>query len=153
MLDDLDPCNWDSDTRDIEVEWVELGQGPRTERTDDETRERHDDSRDRRGDSLDRKLDPRDVFVAHLELPRGEDGRQQIFYADVSRMRELSHDAQLYRAYVREAEQLRERGADIRRVVLDHELKREYRQWLQAHNRGRADSDGRPDRDAREVDA
>jgi hypothetical protein len=82
---------------------------------------------------------------------RDDDGRQT-FQPGVSRARELSHDVQVYRAYVREAERLREQGADIRRVVLDGELKREYQVWLQAPNRGRADSDGRPDRDAREVE-
>src|SRR5438067_1172054 len=76
--------------------------------------------------------------------------RQQTFDAGVNRPREVAHDAQLYRAYLREADRLREQGADIRRVVLDQELKREYQEWLQASNRGRADSDGRPDRDARE---
>jgi len=70
----------------------------------------------------------------------------------VNRARELAHDAQLYRAYLREADRLREQGAEIRRVVLDQELKREYQEWLQAPNRGRADSDGRPDRDAREIE-
>ncbi len=56
------------------------------------------------------------------------DGHHQAgkFYADVSRMRELSHDAQLYRAYLREADRLRDEGANIRGVVLDHEIKREY---------------------------
>lgn len=80
------------------------------------------------------------------------DGRQQTFYADVSRMRELSHDAQLYRAYLREADRLREEGANIRGVVLDHELKGEYQRWLQEHNRGRSDSDGRPDRDPKDIE-
>ena len=37
------------------------------------------------------------------------------------------HDAQVYRAYLNDAERLREDGAVIRRVVLDHELKRESR--------------------------
>jgi hypothetical protein len=37
--------------------------------------------------------------------------------------------------------------------VLEQDLKREYQEWLQAHNRGRPDSDGRPDRDAREIEA
>lgn len=81
-----------------------------------------------------------------------DDDARQAFQAGVSRPRELSHDVQLYRAYVREEERLREQGAEIRRVVLDAELKREYQQWLQEHNRGRADSDGRPDRDAREIE-
>lgn len=81
-----------------------------------------------------------------------DDAREQAFYAGVSRPRELSHDAQLYRAYFREEERLRDQGADIRRVVLEHELKREYQEWLQERNRGRPDSDGRPDRDPREIE-
>jgi hypothetical protein len=78
--------------------------------------------------------------------------RKQAFYSGVSRPRELSHDVQLYRAYLREAERLRDQGAEIRRVVPEGELKREYQQWLQERNRGRPDSDGRPDRDAREIE-
>jgi hypothetical protein len=81
-----------------------------------------------------------------------DDARAQAFYAGVSRPRELSHDVQLYRAYLREEERLRDAGADIRRVVLEQELKREYQGWLQETNRGRPDSDGRPDRDAREIE-
>jgi len=81
-----------------------------------------------------------------------EEGREQAFHAGVNRPRELSHDAQLYRAYLREEVRLREAGGDVRRIVLDHELKREYQEWLQDHNRGRADSDGRPDRDEREIE-
>lgn len=41
--------------------------------------------------------------------------------------------------------------ADIRRVVLEGDLKREYQEFLQAHNRDRPNSDGRSDRDAREI--
>ena len=37
------------------------------------------------------------------------------------------------------------RAAVSGRVVLDYELKREYQQFLQERNRGRADSTGRPD--------
>jgi hypothetical protein len=81
-----------------------------------------------------------------------DDAREQAFHASVSRPRELAHDAQLYRAYLREEERLREQGSDVRRVVLDHDLKREYQEWLQEHNRGRADSDGRPDREPREIE-
>jgi hypothetical protein len=69
----------------------------------------------------------------------------------VHRPRELTHDAQVYRAYLKEAERLREEGANIRRVVLDNELKREYQQFLQERNRGRSDSDGRPDRTPEEI--
>jgi hypothetical protein len=90
------------------------------------------------------------LLVAH----RGDrdDAREQTFYAGVSRPREMSHDAQLYRAYLGEEERLREHGAEIRRVVLDQALKREYQEWLQESNRGRTDSDGRPDRDPREIE-
>jgi hypothetical protein len=35
---------------------------------------------------------------------------------------------------------------------MERELKREYQEFLQARNRERADSDGRPDRDAREIE-
>src|SRR5689334_13124181 len=56
-----------------------------------------------------------------LEAHRGDRGdeREQAFYAGVSRPRELSHDAQLYGAYLREEEHLRDQGADVRRVVLE----------------------------------
>ena len=80
-----------------------------------------------------------------------DDERQQEFYAGVNRPRELSHDAQLYRAYLETETRLRDEGAEIQRVVLEHELKREYQSFLQEHNRDRPDSDGRPDRDAREI--
>jgi len=81
-----------------------------------------------------------------------DDTRQQAFCAGVSRPRELSHDVQLYRAFLREEERLRDQGAEIRRVVLEGELKREYQEWLQEPNRGRPDSDGRPDRDRDEIE-
>lgn len=82
--------------------------------------------------------------------PRDRD-REQVFYAGVVRSRELSHDAHLYRAYLRSAERLRAQGARIQRVVLDHELKREYQRFLQERNRDRSDSDGRPDRSREEI--
>ena len=81
------------------------------------------------------------------------DERHQEFHAGVSRPRELTHDASLYRAYLSAEERLREEGADVRRIVLENDLKREYQEWLQEHNRGRPDSDGRPDRDPREIEA
>ena len=80
-----------------------------------------------------------------------DDDRHQEFYAGVNRPRELSHDAQLYRAYQRVEKEIRDDGGEIRRVVLEQELKREYQSFLQEHNRDRPDSDGRPDRDAREI--
>jgi hypothetical protein len=65
--------------------------------------------------------------------------------------RELSHDAQLYRAYLRAAERLHGEGTRIQRVALDYELKRDYQRFLQERNRDRSDSDGRPTRSREEV--
>ena len=87
-----------------------------------------------------------------LEHHRNTDREpHQRYYAGVLRARELSHDTQLFRAYVKSAERLCAEGARIQRVVLDYELKREYQQFLQARNRDRSDSDGRPDRSREEV--
>ena len=78
---------------------------------------------------------------------RDRDHRQE-FYAELKKPREMEHDAQIYSAYLREAERLQERGARVERVVLDYELKREYQQWLHERDRG----DGRPDRDENEIE-
>jgi hypothetical protein len=87
-----------------------------------------------------------------LESHRDRDqDHQQTFYADLKRERELEHDAQVYRAYEREAERLQERGARIGRVVLDYELKREYQTWLHERDRDRDDYDGHPDRTPEEI--
>src|SRR5438132_6599243 len=81
---------------------------------------------------------------------RDRDDRQE-FYAELKKPREMEHDAQIYGAYLREAERLQERGAHIERVVLDYELKREYQEWLHERDRGPADADGRPDRSEDEI--
>lgn len=78
---------------------------------------------------------------------RNHDHRQE-FYAELKKPREMEHDAQIYSAYLREAERLEERGARIERVALDYELKREYQEWLHERDRG----DGRPDRDEDEIE-
>ena len=77
-----------------------------------------------------------------------EDSRdRQAFHNGVQKPRELKHDAELYRAYMEEAERLRDEGANIHRIVLENDLKSEYQEFLQERNRDRDDSDGRPDRD------
>jgi hypothetical protein len=81
-----------------------------------------------------------------------QSGSGQAFHAGVSRPRELTHDASLYRAYLRAEERLREQGAEVRRVILEQDLKRDYQVFLQEPNRGRSDSDGRPTRDAHEIE-
>jgi DNA-binding MarR family transcriptional regulator len=90
----------------------------------------------------------RELLQRHRE-PQHD--RSQTFYAGAVKTRELSHDAQLHRAYLRAAERLRDQGARVERVVLDYELKREYQRFLQDGNRDRADSDGRPTRSADEI--
>jgi hypothetical protein len=76
----------------------------------------------------------------------------QAYYVGISKPRELAHDARLYRAYEQAANRLAARGARVRRVVLEEELKRDYQCFLQASNRGRRDATGRPDRAAEEIE-
>ena len=90
----------------------------------------------------------RDVLESHRS--RGSESGQA-FYSGIVKSRELSHDAQLHRAYLRVAERLEKDGARIHRVVLDYELKRDYQRFLQDRNRGRPDSDGRPTRSQAEI--
>ena len=87
-----------------------------------------------------------------LEAHRSRDHEPgQAFSVGPARERELSHDAQLYYAYLKVAERLVEQGARVERVTLEHDLKRDYQQFLQEPNRGRSDSDGRPARSPDEV--
>jgi len=87
-----------------------------------------------------------------LESSRHSDAPdRQAFHAGIQRPRELKHDAQVYRAYLHEADRLRGEGANIHRVILDNELKAEYQEFLQERNRDREDSDGRPDRKVEEI--
>lgn len=104
---------------------------------------------DERGLTLTRE--GRDLLDSH-SLDR-DDEPSQAFYPGVSRERELDHDSHLYSTYRREETRLRDAhgGLEVRRVVLEQDLKREYQEFLQEHNRGRPDSDGRPDRDEGEV--
>lgn len=83
---------------------------------------------------------------------RPRDGEApQAFYAGIANTRELAHDVRLHRAYIDASERLVEGGHRVHRVVLDHELKREYQAFLQAPNRGRRNSTGRPQRDPAEI--
>jgi hypothetical protein len=87
-----------------------------------------------------------------LESHRSPDhDPRQTFHDGPGRERELMHDAQLYRAYLRAADRLVEEGARIDRVILEHDLRRDYQVFLQEPNRGRADSVGRPGRDRDEI--
>jgi hypothetical protein len=104
---------------------------------------------DERGLTLTRE--GRDILHSH-SMDR-ENEPSQVFYAGVSREREVEHDSNLYATYRQEEDRLRDEhdGLEIRRVVLEQDLKRDYQEFLQEHNRGRSDSDGRPDRDEHEI--
>jgi hypothetical protein len=77
--------------------------------------------------------------------------RHQTFHAGLVRSREREHDLQVYRAYEKAEERLRERGAQVERVVLDHELKSDYQRWLHEHDNDHDDYDGHPERTAEEI--
>jgi hypothetical protein len=93
----------------------------------------------------------RDLLDANRRERDGGDSQE--FYAGVNRPRELDHDAHLYAAYREEEARLRQEHdqVEIHRVVLEEDLKREYQEFLQDHNRDRSDSDGRPDRTEEEI--
>src|SRR5712692_8861989 len=88
-------------------------------------------------------------LLDHHRTPDREPAQR--FYAGPSKARELTHDAQLYRAYLRSVDRLHAQGARIHRVVLDDDLKREYQAFLQEGNRDRPESDGRPTRSPEEI--
>jgi hypothetical protein len=75
----------------------------------------------------------------------------QTFWAGLRKPRELTHDTRVYHAYQRVEERLRNGGGQVRRVVLDYELKRDYQRFLHERNRGKRDCDGRPDREPEEI--
>lgn len=95
--------------------------------------------------------DGRDLLEANRR-ERDDDDRQE-FHFGVNNPRELEHDSQVFEAYREIEARLRDEGADISRVVLEVDLRREYQEWLQEHNKGNPNSDGRPDRDPREIEA
>jgi DNA-binding MarR family transcriptional regulator len=95
--------------------------------------------------------DGRAVVQHYQRISDGEP--RQAYYAGVVKPREVTHDAQLYRAYATAAERLQSTGNSVRRVLLDYELKREYQRFLQENNRTHRRSSGRPDRSPEEIRA
>jgi DNA-binding MarR family transcriptional regulator len=94
----------------------------------------------------------RDLLEANRsERPDHNHEPRQTFYAGIKKPRELTHDAKVYRAYQRVDERLRSHGGQVRRVVLDYELKRDYQRFLHERNRGKKDCDGRPNREPEEI--
>lgn len=92
------------------------------------------------------------AVLQHYQRPSDGEARQA-YYAGVVKPREVTHDAQLYRAYATAAERLQSTGNSVRRVLLDYELKREYQRFLQENNRTHRRSSGRPDRSPEEIRA
>ena len=86
------------------------------------------------------------AILEQARRPGAADQRQS-FYVGVSKPRELAHDSRVYSAYERSAERLVDRGARIRRVVLEEELKRDYQRFLQAETRARRERGGAAERD------
>ena len=82
----------------------------------------------------------RDLLDSHTLERDGE--ASQAFHAGVNRTREIDHDSSLYATYCQEEARLRDDHGDdleIGRVVLEQDLKREYQEFLQDHNRSRSD--------------
>jgi hypothetical protein len=63
------------------------------------------------------------------------DGRQQVYYAEIVKPRELAHDSRLYAAFEKEAELIEDEGGRLTRIVLDYELKSAYQKFLNREDR------------------
>ncbi len=99
-------------------------------------------------------LTDRGLDLLEANRRAGSDDGGQAFHAGVGKACELHHDSHLFAAYRLTEARLREShdgAAELRRVVLEEDLKREYQSFLQDHNRDRSESDGRPDRDAEDI--
>lgn len=79
-------------------------------------------------------------LIGQGELPKDQRG-----YAGLSRPRQIEHDAQIYRAYRKEAQQITEKGGANLRVMLDSEIK--SRAWKMIDAERKAD----PQRDLSEI--
>jgi hypothetical protein len=65
----------------------------------------------------------------------GELPRDQKLYAGLVKPREVEHDAQIYRAYRKEAEQIERKGGTNLRVQLDFELKSQVQKAIYAERK------------------
>ena len=73
--------------------------------------------------------------------PESPGERPQVFYEGVVKLRELAHDAQLYRLFTSEREAIEAEGGTVTRVSLDYELKRDYYQYAEDRIRNGAARD------------
>lgn len=102
--------------------------------------------RDGRGGKVERievvslTKDGRDVARQTSELPQ-----DQKLYAGMVKPREVEHDAQIYRAYRKEAERIEKKGGSNLRVRLDYELKSDIQKAI--HSARKAE----PERDMHDI--
>jgi hypothetical protein len=82
----------------------------------------------------------RDVARQTSGLPQ-----EQTLYADMVKPREVEHDAQIYRAYRKEAERIEHEGGTNLRVQLDFELKSDIQKAIHAARKAE------PERDMAEI--
>lgn len=89
--------------------------------------------RDGRGGRVER-IEVVTLTKAGLSLARmsGELPRDQRLYAGLVKPREVEHDAQIYRAYRKEAERIEQKGGANLRVRLDFELKSQVQKAIHA---------------------
>jgi hypothetical protein len=78
----------------------------------------------------------RDVARQTSELPQG-----QRLYAGMVKPREVEHDAQIYRAYRKEAERIEQKGGTNLRVKLDFELKSDVQKAIHAQRKADPERD------------
>jgi hypothetical protein len=98
-------------------------------------------------DSVNARRDGRGGRVERIEIvtltPPGRDAVRQVsglpqdqkIYAGMVKPREVEHDAQIYRAYRKEAEKIEKRGGSNLRVKLDFEIKSEVQKAIHAERK------------------
>ncbi len=102
--------------------------------------------RDGRGGSVDR-IEVVTLTKAGRDVARRTSGlpQDQQLYAGLVKPREVEHDAQIYRAYCKEAERIERKGGTNLRVRLDFELKSDVQKAIHAERRAA------PTRDMAEI--
>jgi hypothetical protein len=80
-----------------------------------------------------------------LLIRQGEMHPDQMVYADLVKPREVEHDSQIYRAYLKEAQRIEQNGGSNLRVQLDFELKSQVQKAI--YSARKAD----PGRDLSEI--
>jgi len=82
-----------------------------------------------------------DLLERHRSDNHEDDEDRQEFYAGFVKPRELAHDAQLYRLFQTERDELESEGATVTHVALDFELKRNYHQYVEERVKEGGDRD------------